>query len=126
MQANGTSENSKRGLPMKSHRLKQHLADGTYQISVHTDGEIGKECLSITTLQIPYEEYGWPIGGEISIPLPLVPKFKELLVQWEAAMGGIGVMDQNEPLQDSQVRELNPATCQHEGQSRTGVHQISL
>jgi hypothetical protein len=90
MQANETSKNFKEGrLPMNSYRLEQALGNCDYQISIRTDGSIGKECLSIKTVKTPHEEYGWPNGGDIIIPLPLYPKFKEALIQWEAAMGTV-------------------------------------
>ena len=111
---------------MTTYRLKQDLENYTHQISICTDGGICNECLTIATLKTPHEEYGWPEGGDISIPLPLVPKFKELLAQWEAAMGEIGMMDQNESSQDPQGGKLTPETCRHEGHSRARVHQISV
>jgi hypothetical protein len=88
MQANDTSYGSKGArLPRKSYRLEQAFEDFNYQISIRTDGAIGNEWLSIQTVKIPHEKYGWVDGGEISFPLPLYPKFKEALTQWEAAMG---------------------------------------
>jgi hypothetical protein len=90
MQANETSYGSKGArLPRKSYRLEQASGNSDYQISIRTDGEIGNEYLSIKAVRLPHEEYGWPDGSDIIIPLPLYPKFKELLIQWEAAIGEV-------------------------------------
>jgi hypothetical protein len=89
-QANQTQKKSKEGrLPMNTHSLKQEFDGCTYQISIRTDGEIGNKWLSIKTLETPHEQYGWPNGGCISIPLPLVSKLKDLLTQYEAVMGEV-------------------------------------